>query len=69
MKLFTSLLKNIELASRWIPYELTYLNQKDRVEACQGNLAFFIDGPSRLCDIISGDESWFYLRYIGYTLS
>jgi hypothetical protein len=27
-------------------------------------LAIYRDGPGRLCDILTGDETWFYLRQI-----
>ena len=39
-------------------------NRMDRVEACKENLALFRYGPWRLYDIITGDESWFYLRQL-----
>jgi hypothetical protein len=58
-----------KLASRWIPHELSDQNLKERVEACQENLAKFQEGKSRLCDVITGDESWFYLRQIGHKSS
>ncbi len=48
-----------KLTSRWIPHDLTDKNRKDRVDACRENLA-------RLCDVITGDESWFYLGQIGH---
>ncbi|CAF1548990.1 unnamed protein product [Didymodactylos carnosus] len=55
-----------KLASRWIPHELTDKNRNDRVQACRENLAKFKEGKWRLCDVITGDESWFYLRQIGH---
>ena len=58
-------LKKIKL-SRWIPQELTDQNRKDRVEACKKNLALFRNGLWRLRDIITEDESWFYLRQVGH---
>lgn len=58
-------LKMRKLTSRWIPHELTAKNRKDRVDACRENLAKFKEGKWRLCDVITGDESWFYLRQIG----
>ena len=53
MKLFTTVLK-----------EETDQNRKDRVEACKENLTLFRNGSWRICDIITGDESWFYLRQV-----
>ncbi len=40
-----------------------------RVEACRENLAKFEECKWRLCDVITGDESWFYLRQIGHKSS
>ena len=58
-----------KLVSRWIPHDLSEKNRKERVEACQENLAKFKEGKWRLCDVITGDESWFYLRQIGHKSS
>ncbi len=55
-----------KLASRWIPHFLTDYNRKERVEACIENLNKFKENKWRLCDVVTGDESWFYLRQIGY---
>ena len=46
--------------SRWVPHSLSDKNRQDRVRVCQENLAKFKDAEWRLCDIITGDESWFY---------
>nr|XP_047127669.1 histone-lysine N-methyltransferase SETMAR-like [Hydra vulgaris] len=59
-------IEQVKLTSRWINHELTDENQKYRVEACTENLALFRNGPWRLCDIVTGDESWFYLRQVGH---
>ncbi|XP_004206904.1 histone-lysine N-methyltransferase SETMAR-like [Hydra vulgaris] len=58
--------KKRKLTSRWIPHELTDENRKNRVEACKESLALFRNGLWRLCDNITGDESWFYLRQVGH---
>ncbi|CAF4590519.1 unnamed protein product, partial [Didymodactylos carnosus] len=58
-----------KLASRRIPHELADKNRKERVEACRENLARFKEGKWRLCDVITGDEPWFYLRQIGHKSS
>jgi histone-lysine N-methyltransferase SETMAR len=68
-EIINSSLKYKKLASRWIPHELTEKNRQERVEACQENLAKFKEGKWRLCDVITGDESWFYLRQIGHKSS
>ena len=52
-----------------MPHELSDKNRRDRVEACRENLAKFSEGKWRLCDVITGDESWFYLRQIGHKSS
>ena len=39
--------------------------QKKRIEICEENLAKLESGQWRLCDIITGDESWIYHRGIG----
>ena len=65
-KIIHNALKKRKLASRCIPHELTDQNLKDRVEACKENIALFSNGPWRLCDIITGDESSFYLRQVGH---
>ncbi|CAF4422873.1 unnamed protein product, partial [Didymodactylos carnosus] len=54
-----------KVTSRWVPHELTEKNRQDRVRICRENLAKFKDGRWRLCDVVTGDESWFYLRQIG----
>ena len=58
-------LKLRKIASRWVPYELTAAQKKKRVEFCKENLARFTSGAWRLCDIITGYESWIYYRAIG----
>ena len=58
-----------KLTSRWIPHQLSDKNRKDRVSMCRENLAKFSEGKWRLCDVITGDESWFYLRKIGHKSS
>jgi hypothetical protein len=57
-----------KLTSRLIPHELSDQNRKERVEACQKNLAKFQEGKWRLCDVITGDESWFYLRQTSHLI-
>jgi len=38
--------------------------QKDRVSICRENLEKINDGTLRLCEIVTGDESWFFHRHI-----
>lgn len=53
-----------KLSSRWIPHLLSDDNKKKRVALCRENLGKFKENKWRLGDIITGDESWFYLRNI-----
>jgi transposase len=55
-----------KITSRWCPYNLTDDQKKKRVACCIENLAKFNEGKWRLCDIMTGDESWFYFRTIGH---
>ena len=58
-----------KLTSRWVPHDLSDANRRERIEACRENLAKFKEGKWRLCDVITGDESWFYLRQIKHKSS
>ena len=58
-------LKLKKITSRWVPHELTQKNRNDRMRICQENLEKFKSTAWRLCDVITGDESWFYQRQIG----
>lgn len=53
-----------KITSRWVPHLLTEHNKKERVRICQENLSRLETKEWRLCDIITGDEAWFYLRPI-----
>ena len=54
-----------KVTSCWVPHNLTDKNRLDRVQACRENLDKFKSNKWRLCDVITGDESWFYHRQIG----
>jgi [histone H3]-lysine36 N-dimethyltransferase SETMAR len=58
-----------KLTSRWVPHELTAAQKAKRVASCIENLAKFNAGQWRICDIITGDESWIYCRKIGHKQS
>ena len=60
-----SFLKLKKVTSRWVPHLLSEENKRLRVEICMENLALIEGGQLRLCDIFTGDESWFYHRKIG----
>lgn len=58
-------LKMKKVTSRWVPHELTPQQKHLRVKICKENLAKILHGSWRLCDIITGDETWVYFRQIG----
>ncbi|CAF3414026.1 unnamed protein product, partial [Rotaria socialis] len=53
-----------KVTPRWIPHQLNDEQKQERVQLCRENLAKFRDGSWRLCDIITGDETWIYHRQI-----
>lgn len=57
-------LKLRKLSSRWIPHNINDAQRQKRLEFCQATLAKFEEGKWRLCDIITGDESWIYWRHL-----
>ena len=63
-EIITGKLKMKKMTSRWIPHDLSEKNREERVSACRENLKLFLNGPLRLCDVFTGDESWFYMRHI-----
>jgi len=58
-------LKLRKVVARWVPHELTDENRRKRVKDCRENLKLFREGKWRLCDVVTGDESWFFYRQIG----
>ena len=54
-----------KITSRWVPHELTPQQKQQRVNICKENLKRFRNGSGRLCDIVTGDETWIYLRQVG----
>ncbi|CAF4483037.1 unnamed protein product, partial [Didymodactylos carnosus] len=53
-----------KVSSRWVPHELTQEQRQRRVTICAENLEKLESGVWRLCDIITGDETWVYHRRI-----
>ena len=54
-----------KITARWIPKQLTDAQRAERVRICQQNLTKFQQGTWRLCDVVTGDESWFYHKQLG----
>ena len=57
-----------KITARWVPNILTDAQRIERVRLCEKNLAKFYQGTWRLCDVVTGDESWFYHKQIGRIL-
>jgi hypothetical protein len=54
-----------KVTSRWIPYLFTDVPREKRLAACRHNLSMFESGKWRICDVVTGDESWIYWRQLG----
>ena len=54
------------MTSRWVSHQLSDEPKRDRVRLCRENLVKFRDDSWRLCDIITGDETWTYHRQISH---
>ena len=57
-------LKIKKATSRWVSHQPTDEQKQRRVKLCLENLAKFQNGFWRLCDIITGDETWIYHKQI-----
>lgn len=58
-------LKLRKITSRWVPRELTAEQKQVRVRVCRENLEKFESGSWHLWDLVTGDESYFYLQQLG----
>ena len=48
-----------KLAARWVPHLLTEEQKKRRVDCARNLIQYFEpNGPKRLCDVVTGDETW-----------
>ncbi|CAF4715888.1 unnamed protein product [Rotaria sp. Silwood2] len=54
-----------KITARYIPKHLTDFQRAERVRICKENLEKFEKRIWRLCDVVTGDESWFYHKQIG----
>ena len=57
-------LKMKKVTSRWVSHQPTDEQKQRRAKLCHKNLAKFQNCFWRLCDIITGDETWIYHRQI-----
>ncbi|CAF5132151.1 unnamed protein product, partial [Rotaria sp. Silwood1] len=64
-RIITDHLNLKKITARYIPKDLTDFQRAERVQIYQQNLAKFQEGTWRLCDVITGDESWFYHTQVG----
>ena len=55
-------LKMKKVTSRWVSHQPTDDQKQRRIKLCHENLVKFQSGFRRLCDIITGDETWIYYR-------
>ena len=58
---YSRLPQDEEVTSRWVPHQLTH---EQRVKLFRENLTKFRNDSCRLCDIITGDETWIYHKQI-----
>ena len=54
-----------KITARYVPKHLNDFQKAERVRICKENLAKFESGAWRLCDVVTGDESWFHHTQIG----
>ncbi|CAF3235036.1 unnamed protein product [Rotaria sp. Silwood2] len=53
-----------KILSRWVPYKLNQQQRHERIDIYLENLQKFESVAWWLCDIVTGDESWFYHRKV-----
>jgi len=64
-RIITDHLSLKKITARYIPKDLTDFQRAERVRICKENLAKFEPRTWRLCDVVTGNESWFYHKQIG----
>ena len=64
-RIITNHLQFTKVTTRYLPKELTDFQRNEPVRICRQNLATFRDGTWCLCNVVRGDESWFYHKQIG----
>ncbi|CAF3737820.1 unnamed protein product [Rotaria sp. Silwood1] len=53
-------LKMRKVTSRWVVHQPTDEQKQERFRICRQNLEKFRNGTCRLCNIITGNETWIY---------
>ena len=64
-RILTNHLNLRKITARYVPKDLTDLQRAERVRICEETLGKIQQGTWRLCDIITGDESWFNHKQLG----
>ena len=64
-RILTNHLNLRKITARYAPKDLTDLQRAERVHICEETLGKIQQGTWRLCDIITGDESWFNHKQLG----
>ena len=54
-----------KVTSRWVAHQLNDDQKRERLRICRQNLEKFRNGTWKLCDVVTGDETWIYHRQIG----
>ncbi|CAF1689589.1 unnamed protein product, partial [Adineta ricciae] len=62
-RIITGHLGLTKVTARYIPKKLNEFQQNEHVRICKENLARFRNGTLRLCNVVTGDESWIDHRY------
>ncbi|KAL4499098.1 hypothetical protein ABPG72_017000 [Tetrahymena utriculariae] len=62
--IFSEKLNLRKLSNRFVPHQFTQKNKEQRFSLCQENLKNIRLGIYKIGDIITGNESWFFLRQI-----
>ncbi|CAF4066863.1 unnamed protein product, partial [Rotaria magnacalcarata] len=68
-RMITDHLKPQKITARYIPKDLTDPQRAERVRLSKHNLGKFQQGIWHLCDVITGDESWFRHKQIDRKIS
>ncbi|CAF3911203.1 unnamed protein product [Rotaria sordida] len=54
-----------KITARYIAKQLTAYQRSEQVRICKDNLSRFEEGRWHLCDVVTGNESWFFHQQTG----